>query len=126
MERAEETPVVYDQFFRPPVEQEMNDGICDVETAGYIPANVQIEQMIAAGERLGTYRKELYDVDVPVDDLDLDPTRTPNFDMADASKIQQSIKGRLAEQKAAAAETAKQAAIEAAKVQSVQSGEGKV
>ena len=50
------------------------------EQAGYIPVDVQVKNMMLAGQRLGEYRKEAYDfepgVDVP-DDVDVDPTRSP-------------------------------------------------
>lgn len=79
---------VFDQFHRPPVVEEMNDGVSEVETAGYIPANKQIELLISSGERLAQYRKEMYDYQSEEeDDGALDPTRGPNFDLADASLL---------------------------------------
>lgn len=98
----EVAPVVYDQFFRPEPEFEMNDGISEVETAGYIPAHIKIEEMIAAGMRLNLARREAFDGDWDDDDIPLDPTRGPNFDMADASFLAREVQDRLAKQKAAA------------------------
>lgn len=80
-----------------------------VETAGYIPAKTQIENLMIAGQRLGEYRKEMYSFDAGVpDDGHLDETRNPNFDMADAYQLYQSLKARLKQQKEKAEETAEQ------------------
>ena len=67
---------------------EKNDGTTMTEQS-YIPPNIQIAQMIEAGQNLDAYRKELYDF--TDEDPDLiedyyDPTREPGYDMADASQ----------------------------------------
>lgn len=68
---------------------EINSGEQVTETAGYIPKNLQIRQMMLAGENLKEIRDELYDFkpgeDVPEDYID--PTRSPNFDWADADML---------------------------------------
>lgn len=73
-----------------------NVGEILVEIAGYVPANVKIEELIYAGQRLKEYRQEQFDFaagkDVP-DDF-IDPTRSGDFDMADASAIQVSLTER--------------------------------
>ena len=76
---------------------EKNFGERLVETAGYIPAQVRIENMMLAGRRLAEARKELYDFPAGVEpDENLsDPTRSPNFDMADATAIQMAAESRL-------------------------------
>lgn len=76
---------------------EKNLGERLVETAGYIPAQVRIENMMLAGRRLAEARKELYDFPAGVepDETLSDPTRSPNFDMADATAIQMSAESRL-------------------------------
>lgn len=69
--------------------REKNTGELKVETSGYIPAKNQIETLIQAGMRLSEYRREAYDFGhgEPVDDNYVDPTRSPNFDLADAHEL---------------------------------------
>ena len=76
---------------------EKNHGERLVETAGYIPAQVRIENMMLAGRRLADARKEMYDFPAGVepDESLSDPTRSPNFDMADATAIQMAAESRL-------------------------------
>lgn len=58
-----------------------------VETEGYVSAQVQIENMIYAGQRLESSRRG-YDFDSDEIDEDYyDPTRAQNFDMADATQL---------------------------------------
>lgn len=78
----------YDQFMnKPPSDEETNSGESLVEAAGYIPAEIQIMEMIQAGERLGEYRKEKYDYgSIEEDDGAIDPTRRLDYDLADASR----------------------------------------
>lgn len=65
-----------------------------VERAGYIPAQARIENMILAGQRLIEHRAQMYDFDAnkEVDEDFYDPTRSKNFDMADAFIIAQNVK----------------------------------
>lgn len=80
-----------------------------VETAGYIPAKTQIENLMIAGQRLGEYRKEMYSFDTGVaDDGHFDPTRNPNYDMADAYQDSKAVKERIKQQKEKAQEAAEQ------------------
>jgi len=67
------------------------------ESAGYIPPKIQIENMILAGKRLDDARKEQYDFgpDDKIDENFVDPTRNPNFDMADASALADQVKENL-------------------------------
>ena len=58
------------------------------EQSGYIPPERQIQDMMNAGRRLQEYRMSQYDFASP-DDIDeslSDPTRSANFDLADASQ----------------------------------------
>lgn len=73
--------------FKPQIEP--GGGKRKVETAGYIPAEVQIRNMMVAGQRLGEYRAEMYDYGEEVSDDEAigDPTRSPNFDLADAAQL---------------------------------------
>lgn len=68
-----------------------------VETAGYLSAQKRIENMMLAGQRLVTARKEMYDFapDQDIDESLSDPTRSPNFDMADASQIALEMDSKL-------------------------------
>lgn len=80
-----------------------------VETAGYIPAKTQIENLLIAGQRLGEYRKEMYSFDTGVpDDGHFDETRNPNYDMADAFQTSRRIKERMKARAADAAEKERQ------------------
>ena len=68
---------------------EVLDSKSETEQAGYIPPQIQIENMILAGERLNQTRKEMYDFP-SADEIDedaYDPTRRANFDLADASQM---------------------------------------
>lgn len=69
------------------------------QQTGYIPANVQIERFIDAGTRLIAARNEMYDFPPGVesdDDLEV-PIRDPNFDLADASRLERENTARLEE-----------------------------
>lgn len=73
---------------RPKTVPEKNSGGSKTEQSGYIPPNVQIERMIQAGMRLNDSRMGYEfgaDEEVPHDYVD--PTRNPNFDLADASSL---------------------------------------
>lgn len=94
-------PVFYSPYIRPDANYEINSGEEIVEKAGYVPANVLIENMIYAGNRLDFARSEYYDfADAETVDQDfIDPTRSKGFDIADASYMLRSAQGRIAEQK---------------------------
>jgi hypothetical protein len=98
-------------FSRSVFDDEVNEGKKIVETAGYVPAKKQIENLLLAGEKLVAYRKGMYDYE-PDDDSDdddfNDPTRVPGFDMADSSQLQSELEGRIKAQEAAAAAAAKE------------------
>lgn len=74
------------------------------ESAGYITAKQRIENMILAGQRLVDYRKEQFDFqpDEEIDPDFTDPTRSKNFDMADATQMGMAADARLQDQKQAA------------------------
>ena len=61
----------------------------ETEQAGYIPPQIQIENMMLAGQRLDDSRRALYDFssEDEIDEDAYDPTRRGNFDMADASQM---------------------------------------
>lgn len=68
-----------------PHEFEKNSGELKTERAGYIPAQKRIENLMLAGQRLVSSRKEMYDFpDGKIDEDYIDPTRKKDFDLADA------------------------------------------
>jgi hypothetical protein len=101
----------YTEVDRPDFEGEKNSGQQITETAGYIPANVQIEDMMLAGQRLALSRMERFD-GTNKDDLSEfnDPTRRPGFDLADAHALgMQADKNLLEQEVKIKAEKAEQA-----------------
>lgn len=86
-----EYPVIYGKYNRPEKVYEEVDKTRLTEQAGYIPAHIQVGQLIAAGKRLNDYREEQYDFrdDASINFNLEDPTREGNFDLADASQLQQ-------------------------------------
>lgn len=84
-------------FDRVPQPAEAGGGRRLVETAGYISAERQINNLISAGKRLKDWRSNQFDFpDGKIDESFSDPTRAGNFDLADATmlgmKTEQSIK----------------------------------
>ena len=67
------------------------------EQAGYIPPKIQIENMILAGQRLNMSRLEQYDFtsEAEIDEDAVDPTRSGNFDLSDASQLSYEATQRL-------------------------------
>nr|QJB19359.1 MAG: hypothetical protein [Microvirus sp.] len=76
---------------------EVNLGKRLVEKAGYIPAKDRIENMILAGQRLIEHRMSMYDFESnkELDESYYDPTRSKNFDMADAFQMQQNVENNI-------------------------------
>ena len=78
-----------------------NSGEKLVETAGYIPAQKRIENLMLAGQRLVTSRQAMYDCPGGEDfddSLPCDPTRSGDFDLADGTQMALGVNARLAEQ----------------------------
>ena len=98
---------VYNRNVRPERVQEKNSGVSKTETQGYIPAKTQIENLLAAGERLSEYRKAVYDFTGETDSAPIPPDRRRNFDMADAYQEGEAVKKRLKSQKKRAEEARK-------------------
>ncbi|WNK13200.1 MAG: hypothetical protein [Microvirus sp.] len=76
-----------------------------VERSGYRSTQQMILEFMNAGIALQAYRQENYDYpagEVVPDDAQGDPTRAPNFDLADASLLQRQTEARLQHQKAQA------------------------
>lgn len=79
------------KFHRIEVPEEKNSGELLVEQ-DYVSTERQILSMIRAGERLRVYRKENCDLQEGEEDFLLDPTREPNFDLADGTNILNNIR----------------------------------
>lgn len=82
----------YTQYRRPEKQPEVLGGEVLVEREGYVPAKEQIEGMFMAGRRLVAGRGYFEfppEGEIPEDYQD--PTRDPNFDMADASQMTQNL-----------------------------------
>ena len=78
---------------------EVLDPHSETEQAGYIPPQVQIENMILAGQRLDESRRAQFDFE-SADDIDedaYDPTRSGNFDLADATRLAMEAEASIAE-----------------------------
>ena len=91
---------------------EVNKGPSHVEKAGYIPAQARIENMMLAGQRLVAHRAEMYDFKElkDIDENFIDPTRSKNFDMADASQFALNLEQKQrAEEALKASQTAQEA-----------------
>ena len=89
-------------YLRPDRRKEVGGGPRIVEASGYIPTKVQVENMLIAGQRLNEFRREQYDYsadDSRPDDIDPDPTRNPEFDLADATRLGRAAIERLIQAK---------------------------
>ena len=79
---------------------EINNGEIITEKYGFINTERQIKNMMMSGERLYRARAQMFDLQEG-DDFDenypLDPTRRPDFDLADVSRIKEELDVRLAE-----------------------------
>lgn len=79
---------------------EVNSGEIITEKYGFINTERQIKNMMLSGERLYRARAQMFDLQEG-DDFDenypLDPTRSPNFDLADASRLKEELDVRMAE-----------------------------
>lgn len=89
---------------------EVLDSKSETEQAGYISPQKQIENMILAGRRLDDYRKGQYDFDSEeeIDEELYDPTRSGNFDLADATQAQIIANNALSEQALKASQNAQE------------------
>nr|WAE43615.1 MAG: hypothetical protein [Microviridae sp.] len=79
-----------DNFFtpvrRPPRVYEVNSGEIMVELTGYIPPHKMILELLDAGLRLAESRRYEFEDDAEVPEGYMDPTRSPGYDLADATQ----------------------------------------
>lgn len=85
------------RYRQDPLVLEAGGGEILVETAGYVPADIRIQEFIEAGIRLGEYRKEAYDfgADEEVDFSEADPLRSKAIDIAEVSTLAREVTKRL-------------------------------
>jgi len=88
-------------YARSPHSPEKHNGERIVETAGHMTNKQKIESILDAGKRLVEYRKQQFDFEDEIDENFSDPTRSKNFDMADATILGRDAKNRLEAQKKA-------------------------
>lgn len=86
---------IYDQYKdRPKFNLEKGGGKLITEQDGYVPVRIQVETMLDAGRRLMEARRNA-EFDIPegseIEDAEIDPTRSPDFDLADASAIDRAL-----------------------------------
>lgn len=63
------------------------------EQTGYVPTAVLVKEMMAAGVRLRDHRREKFPAAPGVEEEpELDPTREPGFDLADAARLARKVK----------------------------------
>ena len=120
--------VFYTKYKRPEKFFEINSGEVIVESAGVVPTRKRVEGMILAGMRLDAMRGELYDaVDERVvdSDIDVDPTRSPGYDIFDAVQDAKAVGAKLRMQEKANRK-AKEEAEAVAEAGKVSSHEGKI
>lgn len=90
------------QWTAVPSSGEVNSGEVRVDPAGYIPAKTMIENFMVAGQALDDARRR-YDSD-DYGDIDIDsfedPTRNPDYDIADAAQARLALDERFEEAKA--------------------------
>lgn len=93
----------------PPLQEEPGGGKRITETAGYVPADIQIMEMLVAGRRLAEIRKDRFDfaTEEEVPDDYLDESRRPGLDLAEGSILDQRLRERLLRLKAAQEEARK-------------------
>lgn len=80
----------------PPVVGEVNDGPVLVERGGYLPTNILVPQMLAAGRRLGEHYDELYDaMEGEIADGFVNPLSDDEFDEIDQKTAYDQMEAKL-------------------------------
>lgn len=88
--------ILYSSTNRPPSKPNKTGGKKLVETAGYVPTERRINEMILAGRRLSAYREDQFDsYSTNEDDIPIDPTRKMGLDRADITRMEQELAPRL-------------------------------
>lgn len=90
--------IIYGKANPPKVTLEKGGGKSLVETHGYQTAEQRIKNLTNAGIRLQASRRG-YDSD-EMEALEIDPTRRPGLDMAEATMLDRDVQSRIAEARA--------------------------
>lgn len=79
------------------ITKEKNSGKSKTEQAGYVPPHIQIGRMFEAGQRLDASRRDEFDFpdENEVDPNWIDPTRRPDYDLADATQAKIAVEANL-------------------------------
>lgn len=103
----------YTQWVRPIKDSSEIPDTKTMTEMSYVPADIQIKEMLDAGARLDAYRKARFSSDLTPEgeEEEIDPTTEPGVDLVDIGKTAQAVESRLSEQ----AQTANKKAAEAAK-----------
>lgn len=94
--KAVQQEVFQTKYYRTYSDHEKGGGNRITEQAGYIPPDIQIQNMILAGKRLEASR--LYDLENGEEDGDVDPLRKPGIDLAEVDELKAGVKARLKKQ----------------------------
>jgi hypothetical protein len=93
----------YTQYDRPVRDESEHPSLESQTETGYVPPEVQIEDMMRAGKTLMEYRKARFDTvelaDQEGDEIPLDPTREPGVDLVDVMRASRNVFQRLKAQK---------------------------
>lgn len=74
-------------YNRPKAKLEEISSKSKVVKTGYVPLDVKIQEMMNAGRQLVDSRRLMYDSTKGVTSLAYNPTRSPHFDLAEASQL---------------------------------------
>lgn len=89
---------VYNRMNPRPATPEKGGGKCHVDKAGYVSAETRIKNLMQAGIDLRDSRRGSYDSE-DGSEPDIDPTRNPGYDLADAHEQGMSVAERLRKKK---------------------------
>lgn len=94
--KAQVQEIFQTKYYRNYSDHELGGGERITEQAGYIPPDVQINNMILAGRRLEASR--LFDLENGEEDGEIDPLRKPGIDLAEVGELKEKVKARLKKQ----------------------------
>ena len=101
----------YTQYKRPVKTYEYNSGEVLVERHSFISARDQFRALLQAGKRADLARGYDSDIQPDIDNLQYDPTRRRNYDLADYSADVAEVRRRLKEAKDAKIKAEQEAEI---------------
>ena len=89
----------YTQYKRPEKKYEYNSGEVLVERHSFMSVRDQFRQLLQAGKRADLARGYVSDIQPDIENLQYDPTRRRNYDLADYSADVAEVRRRLKEAK---------------------------